>query len=188
MSSSISKSSAIQAETIESTSLVRADGRSAEVLAFEVALVDFFVHATEMLGAPRSLGAIYGIVFASPAPLCFADIEARLDISKGSISQGLRVLREVGAIKAISQSDNRREFFVPDLELRNLVKRFLQERLQKQLADGSARLTQLKRLQPELDETEAETMNERLSQLKNWHDKTRSLLPVISTFLSLTKA
>ena len=64
--------------------------RPAERVEFEVAVVDFFVGAAHLLGVPKSVAAIYGIVFASAAPLSFADIAARLDLSQGSISQGLR--------------------------------------------------------------------------------------------------
>lgn len=82
-----------------SSALVLPGGRPADVVAFENALVDFFVNAADLLGVPKSVAAIYGIVFASPEALSFAAIEARLDISKGSVSQGLRVLKEVGALR-----------------------------------------------------------------------------------------
>ena len=70
-----------------SRSLVIAAGRLEATIAFEPNVVDFFVSAAELLSVPKSLTAIYGIVFASPAPLSFADIEARLDLSKDSLSQ-----------------------------------------------------------------------------------------------------
>jgi HTH-type transcriptional regulator, glycine betaine synthesis regulator len=178
---------AIPPEYAASAALVRGDGRAPDVVAFEVALVDFFVRGAELLGAPRSVAAIYGIVFASPEPLCFADIEARLDISKGSISQGLRVLREIGAIKVVEGNGSRRDYFAPDLELRKLVVRFLDERLQRQLSDGSERLKRLGHSVPGSSAANTATLRERLHQLKNWHDKTRAVVPVIKTFLALTK-
>lgn len=82
--------------------LVVPGGRPAENVAFEERVVSFFVEAADLLGVPKSVAAIYGVIFASPVPLSFSDVEARLDISKGSISQGLRVLREVGAIRLAS--------------------------------------------------------------------------------------
>jgi DNA-binding transcriptional regulator GbsR (MarR family) len=154
--------------------LVRGDDRAPDVVAFEVALVDFFVRGAELLGAPRSVAAIYGIVFASPEPLSFADIEAHLDISKGSISQGLRVLREIGAIKVVDGNGSRRDYYAPDLELRKLVVRFLDERLQRQLSDGSERLKQLSRSVPDSSTANTATLRERIRQLKNWHDKAKS--------------
>ena len=170
-----------------SRTLVRGNDRAPDVVAFEVALVDFFVRGAELLGAPRSVAAIYGIIFASPEPLSFADIEAHLDISKGSVSQGLRVLREIGAIKVVEGNGSRRDYFAPDLELRKLVVRFLDERLQRQLADGSERLKQLSRAVPDFGADNTATLRERIRQLKNWHGKTRSVVPVIKTLLALTK-
>lgn len=79
--------------------LVKAGDRPADVVAFEEALVSFFTDAADNLGVPKSVAAIYGICFASPEPLSFSDINERLDISSGSVSQGLKVLREVGALR-----------------------------------------------------------------------------------------
>lgn len=85
--------------------LVRGAGRPAEVVAFEEAVVSYFVEGAEVLGVPKSVAAIYGICFASPEPLSFSEINGRLEISSGSISQGLRVLREVGALKLAQHSE-----------------------------------------------------------------------------------
>ena len=147
-------------------------------------MVDFFVDAADLLGVPKSVAAIYGIVFASPAPLSFADIESRLDISKGSVSQGLRVLKEVGALKEVSTARDRAELFTPDLELRKLVGRFLENRLQTQLTSGSARLTALGKTVPGRN-GEAAVLRDRLKQLQNWHSKAKALLPMAKTFLKL---
>jgi DNA-binding transcriptional regulator GbsR (MarR family) len=154
-------------------------------VAFETALVDFFVDAADLLGVPKSVAAIYGIVFASPAPLSFAEIEARLDISKGSVSQGLRVLKEVGALKEVSTATDRAELFTPDLELRKLVARFLENRLQKQLDAGKGRLNTLAKAVPGR-KADAEVLRQRLKYLQSWHDKARALMPMAKVFLKLT--
>jgi DNA-binding transcriptional regulator GbsR (MarR family) len=169
-----------------SYNLVLAADRTADVVAFERAMVDFFLEAADMLGVPKSVAAIYGIVFASPAPCCFAEIEARLDISKGSISQGLRVLREMGALTVVVNAGDRREFFAPDMELRKLIQRWLAERLQKQLAAGSTRLTALARSVPTLERGQETALRQRLNHLKSWHNKANRLLPMAKTFLALT--
>lgn len=165
--------------------LVLPGERPADQVGFETALVDFFVDAADLLGVPKSVAAIYGIVFASPAPLSFAEIEARLDISKGSVSQGLRVLKEVGALKEVSTPTDRAELFTPDLQLRKLVARFLENRLQKQLAAGSTRLTALAKAVPGR-KADAVVLRDRLKQLQNWHDKARALMPMAKVFLKLT--
>jgi len=147
-------------------------------------MVDFFVDAADLLGVPKSVAAIYGIVFASPEPLSFADIESRLDISKGSVSQGLRVLREVGAVKEVSAAADKAELFEPDLELRKLVGTFLEKRLAKQLESGSSRLTSLQRAVPGRN-GQAAVLKARVKQLQTWHRKAKALLPLAKTFLRL---
>jgi len=173
------------AKPAATSGLVLPGNRAPAQVAFEASMVDFFISAADLLGVPKSVAAIYGIVFASPAPLSFAEIEARLDISKGSVSQGLRILREVGALKEVSKDDDRAELFTPDLEMRKLVQRFLENRLQKQLVAGSSRLDALVKAIPGKN-GEAAELRRRLQSLQDWHAKARKLLPLAKTFLKLT--
>ena len=142
--------------------LVKPGNRPSDVVAFEGQMVDFFVSAADLLGVPKSVAAIYGLVFASSEPLSFAEIDERLYISKGSISQGLRVLKEVGALKEVSSTDDRSERFEPDLELRKLVLRFLENRLKKQLDVGKDRLVALRRSVPAGHKGESAILRRRL--------------------------
>lgn len=66
--------------------------------AFEQECVGFFAEVVHIFGVPKSVGQIYGILYASPLPLSFSDIVEKLEISKGSASQGLALLRSLGAI------------------------------------------------------------------------------------------
>lgn len=199
--------------------VVRADGRPAELVQFERAVVSFFGQAADLLGVPKSVAAIYGVCFASPVPVGFSELQSRLDISTGSISQGLRVLREIGALKVADpgaavdplssgteadQSINRpasvplhestdlltrvarhprAQRYTPDLELRKLVSRWLEERLQRQLDTGSAQLKTVLSAMPGGDNP---MLQERVACLQNWHGQARALLPLIKTFLKLT--
>jgi HTH-type transcriptional regulator, glycine betaine synthesis regulator len=206
--------------------LVRAEGRAPEVVAFEEALVGFFVEAADLLGAPKSVAAIYAICFASPEPLGFSEINERLEISSGSISQGLRVLREIGALKITHACESsgpsvepssrgsdeksssrvndragahftrnkvprptdakRRDRYTPDLALRKLVLRFIEQRLETQLRSGRERLDALAGAIPPSLKTDAEDLKARLGSLRTWHDRARAVLPLVKTFLKLT--
>ena len=167
--------------------LIRGEGRTPESVAYEQVVIDFFIEAADLLGVPKSLAAIYGLCFASPDPLSFSEIQERLAISSGSISQGLRVLREVGALKGIVSPTDRRERFEPDLELRKLVSHFIEERLQKQLDSGKGRLRAMGRVVPGGRSGSGKVLHERLSALQTWHDKARAVLPLVNTFLKLSR-
>lgn len=173
------------AGTAAPTGLVLAGNRPAEVIAFEEEVVALFVSMADLLGIPKSVAAIYGIVFASPLPVSFADIDARLDFSKGSISQGLKLLREIGAIKEVSSAADRAELFEPDLELRRMVRRFLEQRVQKQIEAGEQRLAHLARSVPGGRSAGADLLRDRLRHLQGSHQRARKLLPIIQGFLRI---
>ena len=166
--------------------MIRADGRPADVVAFEESVVTFFLEASEILGVPKSLAAIYGIIFASPVPLSFSEVQERLDISAGSISQGLRVLREVNALKVVPNPDSKRELFEPDLELRKLISHYLEQRVEKQLDSGRGRLLAIAKAIPDGADGSAKVLRTRLKSLQGWHDKSRRALPMIKALLKLT--
>jgi len=139
-----------------------------------------------MLGVPKSVAAIYGICFASPEPLSFSDVRERLDISAGSISQGLRVLKEVGALKVVIAPTDNRECFTPDLGMRKVISHFLEARLEKQLNSGHGRLEAIVKSVPTTRNGSAKVLRERLKSLQAWHSKARAVLPVVKVFLKLT--
>lgn len=158
-------------------------------MAFESEMVAFFVDAAELLGVPKSVAAIYGIVFASPEPLSFSEIEARLAISKGSVSQGLRVLREIGAIKesqGLQLKARGSQSYEPDMELRKLIKHFLESRLQSQLESSRGRLQQLESKIPTANAEQAVRLRDRTKYLTSWNKKARALMPIAKTFLKLS--
>jgi HTH-type transcriptional regulator, glycine betaine synthesis regulator len=110
----------------------------------EAQVISVFVQLAQAMGMQRSLGEIYGLLYATPEALAFQDIVDRLGLSKGSVSQGLRFLRTVGAIKPVVVAGDRREFFEPVLELRALVGGFLKERLNPELESWGVRAKALK--------------------------------------------
>ena len=165
--------------------LLRHKDGSPEVVAFVEAIVAFFVEAADLLGVPRSLGAIYGLCFASPEPLGFSEIHEQLYLSAGTISQGLRVLREVGALRSVGVSTNRRERYEPDLELRKLVAHYLEGRLQKQLDSGRGRLQAIVKALPAGKSASTKVLRQRMKALQNWHNKARSLMPIVRIFLKV---
>lgn len=175
--------------------LVLIGDRPHEVYSFECETVSFFVDAAALLGFPKSVAAVYGIVFASPDPLSFSEIAAKLNFSNGSVSQALRVLREMGAVRRAEDGvliaegggqGTARERFVPDLELRKLVSRFIEQRLEKQLAAGYTRLEVLKRSIPTCDKRSNAELNRRLKSLADWHARAHQLMPLARTVLRIT--
>ena len=157
-------------------------------LDFERECVQLFSKFVRVLGLPRSAGQIYGLLFSSLSPLCFSDIVERLEISKGSASQGLQLLRTLGAIRLVStygrQSEEQpfgkaREYYGPELSLRKLVNRVLLKRIAPMAAVGEAGFVRLRQL-AKVDQSQNVFLVERVKQLETWRKRFRTALPVLS--------
>jgi len=148
-----------------------------------------------VLGVPRSVGQIYGLLFASRQPLSFSDIVERIKISKGSVSQGLHLLRTLGAVKLLPRPDGRsgervggaaRDYYEPELSLRKLVRGVLQEQIGPMAMVGADHFTRLRRL-VEADAERNVFLRERVSQLEAWRKRFETALPVLDVLLGPRK-
>jgi DNA-binding transcriptional regulator GbsR (MarR family) len=154
---------------------------------FEHEVIDVFVRLADMLSIPKSVGEIYGLLFASAQPLSFQDIVERLTISKGSASQGLRVLRATGAAKAVYVAGDRRDHFVPETELRELLAGFLREKLQFHLESSAVRIGALRDCARQSrfrigDPAESRILRARVDKLNSWNRKAKAIVPLIAKF------
>ncbi len=207
----------------------------------------FFGDLAQVFGFGRSVGQIYGLLFASPQPLTFTDIAESLDISRGSTSQGLSFLRELGAVRVVeargtraemgdgrwqmgtnrSESEpeplaksqpalgvaqeastksqpqnsishlpspnsarggNRRELYLPELQLRKLVAGVLRERVDPVVKGGAVRIKQLREHAKASPTPAGEKFSqERLKKLENWRRQMGLLLPILKTILGPTR-
>jgi DNA-binding transcriptional regulator GbsR (MarR family) len=164
---------------------------SAVLVDFERECVDFFSELAQALNVPRSLGQIYGLLFVSPMPLSFTDIVERLDISKGSASQGLQLLRSLGAINVAEPTgktteNHRHVRYEAELSLRQLVSGVLRERVMPMSTTGPDRLKRLRQLAQQARD-ENEFYLDRVKQLETWRRRLTTVLPVLSTLLGPKK-
>jgi DNA-binding transcriptional regulator GbsR (MarR family) len=151
----------------------------------EQEIVAVFVGLVQTLGLPKSYGEIYGLLYASTEPLSFNDLQSRLQLSKGSVSQGLRALRGFGAIKLTPTADDRRDYFVPETELRKLVAAFLGQVVENQLVGGERRLAEVRsRLDAAaVSPPQRKLLQSRINKLQSWHRQGRAFLPWVAKFL-----
>lgn len=169
----------------------RAPGRSTGVSLndFERECVGFFADLVQVLGVPRSVGQIFGLLFASPHPLSFTDIAARLDISRGSASQGLQSLRTLGAVRRTVNSLDRRELFVPELGLRKLFAGVIREKIDPLLSDDDSRLQRLRGLAlAGSGAPNARFYLQQVRQIDRWRRQISLLLPMFRTIFRVPRA
>ena len=113
---------------------------------WESAVIDLFLNAANSFGLPKSYGQIYGLLFCRDQALSMDEVMDLLQISKGSASQGLRALRQLGAVSSTFAPGDRKERFVAEIRLRKLVSGFLREQADPHLEKGMSRLKQIEEL------------------------------------------
>ena len=150
-------------------------------------MIDVFVRAAGLIGLPRSIGEIYGLLFCTPAALSFDELVERLQISKGSVSQGLKVLRQLGAVKLHYVPGSRRDHYQPELSMKRLVRGFIKDQFEPHLLSGSERLDNIDALiEAEYDEASRAHALNRLRTLRSWQQRTRKLMPIAMAVLGGT--
>jgi DNA-binding transcriptional regulator GbsR (MarR family) len=161
------------------TAVSERESESADAAAIEREVMEVFVEISRVLGQPRSFAEIYGLLFVSSRPLTMDDLIERLQISKGSASQGLKFLREIEAIEVVEVPDDRRTHYVAVAELRRLAGRFLDRQVRPQLAGSHERLEQLSARAARLPNGRRQQLSARVTMLKSWHRNARRVLPLI---------
>lgn len=165
-------------------SMAGGNGDRARVSEFEAHVVDFFCDGVKLLGLPRSIGEIYGILFVSSEPLSLDDLVEKLGISKGSASQGLRALKNLGAVRESEGIAGRRSYYEPDVELKQLVGGFIKEQVRPHLASGDEKLMNLKKMVAEMPgDARSDFYAGRLERLGRWSKSARIVLPLLQKFL-----
>ena len=145
---------------------------------WESAIIDLFLNAAQSVGLPKSLGQIYGLLFCRDQSLSMNDIMDLLSISKGSASQGLRALKQLGAVNSVFERDDRKERFVAEIRLRKLVSGFLKEQGEPHLKKGLSRLRNLRDLLDDEQDFESSQRGRiRDNILSGWHRQMSRLLP-----------
>lgn len=149
----------------------------------EVESIEMFIGFFKLIGLQKSIGEIYGLLFVSPRALAMEEVVERLGISLGAASQGLKVLRGVGAVKAVYMPGDRRDHFVADLELSKFATAFIKEELQPRLDRALERIDAMEALAARMVPKERRATESRLERLKHWLERGEKMMPWILRFL-----
>lgn len=147
----------------------------------EQEVIGIFVRIAGVLSLPRSVGELYGLLYISPDPLSIDDCMKKLKISKGSTSQGLKILRSFGAVNVVYVPGQRRDFFAAEAGLRKIITGFVNEQIRPHLENGKERMARLESLAA--SEEKNEFFVDRILRLKSWHKRANALLPFALNFI-----
>ena len=150
----------------------------------EVEVIELFVRGVKVLGLPKSVGEIYGLLYLSPDPLPLDALVVRLRMSKGSASQGLKFLRNLGAVKPVYVAGDRRDHYEAQTELKRLVAGFMKGELVPHLESGAKRLEFLRERAQSGEEEHSDFYQSRLNKLETWRARGSEMMKLVEDLLA----
>jgi len=149
----------------------------------EIEAIELFINFLKLIGLPKSVGEIYGLLFVSAKPLSMEDLMERLQISLGAASQGLKLLRSFGAVKVVYAPGERRDHFVADLELSRFATSFIKGELEPRMERALQRIEHMESLTAGMNPEEKKAAFQRIERLKHWMERGQKMMPWILKFL-----
>ena len=155
-----------------------------EEVRLEVESIDFFVRMMSILGLPRSVGEIYGVLYLRKA-LSMDEISSRLKISMGSTSQGLKTLRSLKAIRTSYVQGDRKDYYIAETEFRRLFSNFIKEDILPHLDSATDRISSIEKQLNSNPDMNQEFYTTRIEKLKRLTKAGRRLLPALAGLLKI---
>ena len=155
-----------------------------EIGELEVQIIDLFVRGVRVLGLPKSVGEIYGLLYITPEPLPLDMLVERLKMSKGSASQGLKFLRNLGAVTPVYVAGDRRDHFEAQTELKQLVAGFIKGELEPHVEAGATRLEQLQEIVKQDESEKGDFYRRRVGKIALWRSRGSEMMKLIEDLLS----
>jgi len=79
-------------------------------------------------GFPKGMGAIFAVLYLSPAPLPLDEIVAQTGLTKGAISTEIRALARMGLVHRSTKLGDRKDYYAAESDFYSAIKSILKER------------------------------------------------------------
>jgi DNA-binding transcriptional regulator GbsR (MarR family) len=135
-------------------------------------------------GFPKGMGAIFAVLYLSPAPLSLDELTTQTGLTKGAISTEVRALARLGLVHRSSKLADRKDYYEAEADFYQSIRSILKERQNAEFdrAVGSVKetLNKLEAGQVSGDEAEVQFILERVRALKEFFDVLDSLTRAVS--------
>jgi len=133
-------------------------------------------------GINRSMARIHAFIILSDEPVDLDSVANELEISRGNASMSLKELRNWGVIKRVHISGDRRDFYIAEPDMWNMLFNIATERKKREFDPA---LQALRRLLSEVDEKKERGVYGRLTELE---DTIAAIDRIMQRFLGNEKA
>jgi len=85
-------------------------------------------HISRFWGFPKGMGAIFAVLYLSPAPLPLDEIVAQTGLTKGAVSTEVRALARLGLVRRSSKLADRKDYYEAETDFYKSIRAILKER------------------------------------------------------------
>ena len=150
-------------------------------------MVDIGGRVAQVLGLPRSVGEIYGLLYLSTKPASAPEIATALSISKGSVSTGVRQLLALGFIRKVWVQEQRKDYYEAVLDLGNVARASYDSIIKVRTNNAERRF---RAVEESLAESKSEMIpedyaliKERVERLGKMRKRIKLILPIIERLI-----
>ena len=142
----------------------------------------FILHWGEMgsqWGVNRSVSQMHALLYLSDRPLHAEEVCATLNLARSNVSMGLKELQSYGIVRRVHVANDRRDHFVAETDLWELLMRITAERKRREIDPTIKLLEELSRQLegrnelPDHIRQRIGRMHEFIGTLANWYDDIR---------------
>ncbi len=140
-------------------------------------------------GFPKGMGAIFAVLYLSPAPLTLDEIVTQTGLTKGAVSTEVRALARLGLVHRSAKLADRKDYYEAETDFYKSIRSILKERqnteFDRAVASVKETLARLEAGPSSADETERQFLIERLRALQAFFDAIDSLVRAVVTLDNL---
>jgi len=139
-------------------------------------------HISRFWGFPKGMGAIFGVLYLSPAPLSLDEIVAETGLTKGAISTEIRALARMGLVHRSSKLVDRKDYYAAETDFYQAIRSILKERQNSEFERA------VRSVRETLDELEAGSKSQKDAEWQFVQERVQALQDFFDAVDSLTRA
>lgn len=135
-------------------------------------------------GLPKGMGAIFAVLYLSPAPLSLDELTEQTGLTKGAISTNVRALSRMGLIHPVTKLGDRKDYYEAESDFFKSIRAILSERqnaeFDRSVASVQKSLRKIEAGEGDFTRQERAFLIERLSALQAFFDALDNLTRAVS--------
>ena len=133
-------------------------------------------------GFPKGMGAIFAVLYLSPAPLALDEITDQTGLTKGAVSTEVRTLARMGLVHRSSKLGDRKDYYEAETDFYTSIRSILKERQNSEFERA------LRGVRETLEKLESGSVTGDKEEIAFLYERVKALQDFLNAIDSLTNA